>query len=476
MCMLDTAVLSMQGESKFVEAYNSGVAKTEFWRSMLEDCLTLQARIPTIAAAIYRLRFGKGPRIDPKPDLDYAQNFAHMLGLDQLGDEAADMIRLYLVLHCDHEGGNVSAHTCSLVGSALSDIFYAVSAGLNGLSGPLHGLANQECLKWVLHVRDQFGGVPSDEQLRKYAWETLDSGRVIPGYGHAVLRVTDPRFDALRRFGMEHFSDDEIVQIVDRVFHVVPDVLKEHGKAKNPWPNVDAASGSLLYHYGMTEFPYYTVMFSVSRVMGMCAQSVWNRAMLVPIERPKSVTIKWLQEFVAKNACPPDPASARSRPPFRGGRLFAIISKTEARFSTLPRGARHARLLRHPVAADHGVDGLGQRHDHRDDVGQGDATLIRSSSGDPAVRRRPQRRGFGHDPALPRQRGHHQPRLHRGQPLPRRPHRRPRRGLRPHRRHGRRLGPRLELHHAHLQQLRQRRRRQPLHHRPTARSSTSATA
>jgi citrate synthase len=301
MCMLDTAVLSMQGESKFVEAYNSGVAKTEFWRSMLEDCLTLQARIPTIAAAIYRLRFGKGPRIEPKPDLDYAQNFAHMLGLDQLGDEAADMIRLYLVLHCDHEGGNVSAHTCSLVGSALSDIFYSVSAGLNGLSGPLHGLANQECLKWVLHVRDQFGGVPSEEQLRKYAWETLDSGRVIPGYGHAVLRVTDPRFDALRRFGMEHFSDDEIVQIVDRVFHVVPDVLKEHGKAKNPWPNVDAASGSLLYHYGMTEFPYYTVMFSVSRVMGMCAQSVWNRAMLSPIERPKSVTVEWLQEFVKKN-------------------------------------------------------------------------------------------------------------------------------------------------------------------------------
>ncbi|MBD3219875.1 citrate (Si)-synthase [bacterium] len=301
MCMLDTAVLSMQGESKFVEAYNAGVAKTEFWHSMLEDCLTLQARIATIAAAIYRMRFDKGPRIDPKPDLDYAQNFAHMLGLDQLGDEAADMVRLYLVLHCDHEGGNVSAHTCSLVGSALSDIFYSVSAGLNGLSGPLHGLANQECLKWVLHVRDQFGGVPSEEQLREYAWETLNSGRVIPGYGHAVLRVTDPRFDALRRFGMEHFSDDEIVQIVDRVFHVVPDVLKEHGKAKNPWPNVDAASGSLLYHYGMTEFPYYTVMFSVSRVMGMCAQSVWNRAMMAPIERPKSVTIKWLQDFVAKS-------------------------------------------------------------------------------------------------------------------------------------------------------------------------------
>jgi citrate synthase len=124
---------------------------------------------------------------------------------------------------------------------------------------------------------------------------------VIPGYGHAVLRVTDPRFDAFREFGVKYFPDDEIVQLVDLVFKVVPDVLKEHGKAKNPWPNVDAASGSLLYHYGMTEFPYYTVMFSVSRVMGMCAQMVWNRAMGAPIERPKSVTIKWLQDFVKNN-------------------------------------------------------------------------------------------------------------------------------------------------------------------------------
>jgi citrate synthase len=299
MCMLDTAVLAMQGESKFVAAYNEGVAKTEFWRSMLEDCLTLLARMPTIAAAIYRQRFGKGPRIEPQADLDFASNFAHMLGLRDEHAEVSDALRLYLVLHCDHEGGNVSAHTCSLVGSALSDAYYAVSAGLNGLSGPLHGLANQECLRWVLQVRERFGGVPSEEQLRDFAWETLNSGRVIPGYGHAVLRVTDPRFAALVEFGNAHFPEDEIVKLVSRIYKIVPDVLKEHGKAKNPWPNVDAASGSILYHYGMTEFPYYTVMFSVSRVMGMCAQLVWNRAMLAPIERPKSVTVSWLKSQVS---------------------------------------------------------------------------------------------------------------------------------------------------------------------------------
>jgi citrate synthase len=300
MCMLDTAILAMQGESQFVKAYNDGVDKLDFWKSMLEDCLNLVARMPNLAAAIYRKRFGKGPRIAPDPNLDMSENFAHMLGLRDTHAESADALRLYLVLHCDHEGGNVSAHTCHLVGSALSDAYYAVSAGLNGLSGPLHGLANQECLNWVLQVRDKFGGLPSEDQLREFAWETLNSGRVIPGYGHAVLRVTDPRFTALKEFGMKHFPEDEIVQLVDRIFNVVPAVLQEHGKAKNPWPNVDAASGSIIYHYGMTEFPYYTVLFSVSRVMGMCAQLIWNRAMLAPIERPKSVTVDWLKAEVAK--------------------------------------------------------------------------------------------------------------------------------------------------------------------------------
>ncbi|HOX25560.1 MAG TPA: citrate (Si)-synthase [Candidatus Krumholzibacteria bacterium] len=299
MCMLDTAVLAMQGESRFVQAYHEGVARNELWRSMLEDCLTLLARMPTIAAGIYRLRFRKGDPIEPDPALDYSSNFAHMLGLRDLHAEAADALRLYLVLHCDHEGGNVSAHTCSLVGSALSDAYYSVSAGLNGLSGPLHGLANQECLSWVLEVRDQFGGVPTEAQLRQFAWDTLNSGRVIPGYGHAVLRVTDPRFTALLEFGKAHFPQDEIVQLVARVFEVVPKVLEEQGKAKNPWPNVDAASGAVLHHYGMTEFSYYTVMFSVSRTMGMCAQLIWNRAMGMPIERPKSVTYAWLKQQVS---------------------------------------------------------------------------------------------------------------------------------------------------------------------------------
>jgi citrate synthase len=258
------------------------------------------AKLPAIAAGVYRMRFNKGRRIGPKKGLTWAENFAHMLGIKDPTGEFADCMRLYLVLHCDHEGGNVSAHTCHLVGSALSDAYYSVSAGLNGLAGPLHGLANQECLNWVIQLKKKFRGVPSDEQLRQFAWDTLNSGKVIPGYGHAVLRVTDPRFTAFKAFGMKHFPDDPIMKLVDKIYAIVPGVLKEHGKAKNPWPNVDAGSGALLYHYGMKEFSYYTVLFSISRAMGMTSQLVINRAMGSPIERPKSVTTKWLKKQVRK--------------------------------------------------------------------------------------------------------------------------------------------------------------------------------
>ncbi len=298
MCMLDTGILVMQRESKFVAGYNAGMAKADYWKPMLEDSLDLLAKLPALAAGVYRMRFNKGKRIAPKKGLTWSENYARMLGLKDPDGTFADCMRLYLVLHCDHEGGNVSAHACHLVGSALSDAYYSVSAGLNGLAGPLHGLANQECLNWVLELRKKFRGVPSDKQLEDFAWETLKGGKVIPGYGHAVLRVTDPRFTAFKEFGMKHFPNDPIMKIVDRVYEIVPKVLKAHGKAKNPWPNVDAGSGALLYHYGMKEFSYYTVLFSVSRAMGMCSQLIVDRAMGSPLERPKSVPTAWIKKNI----------------------------------------------------------------------------------------------------------------------------------------------------------------------------------
>jgi citrate synthase len=298
MTLFNTAILAMQGESVFREKYDNGMPKTEFWEAILEDGIRLLAKLPTLGAGIYRMRFNKGERIAPDSTKDWSGNFVHMTGLpDETGD-FEKLMKLYFMLHCDHEGGNVSAFASHTVASALSDPYYAVSAGLNGLAGPLHGLANQECLKFVLSVRDDFNGVPTEDELREYCWNRLKSGRVIPGYGHAVLRCSDPRFTAFINFGQSNIKNDEIFTIVDRLFNVVPDVLQEHGKAKNPWPNVDAASGSLLYYYGLKEFNFYTVLFSISRTMGMISQMVWERALGIPITRPKSVTTDWIKQSV----------------------------------------------------------------------------------------------------------------------------------------------------------------------------------
>lgn len=296
MAMLNTCILAMEAESQFAKKYKEGINKSEYWRWILEDGMRLISRLPGLAAGIYRLRFNKGARIEPDSNLDWAGNFVHMLGFaDQSADDFKKLMRLYLMLHCDHEGGNVSAFSALTVASALSSPYYAVSAGLNGLAGPLHGLANQECLQFVLEIRDYFKGAPDRESLIKFCWDRLNNGRVIPGYGHAVLRCPDPRFTAFMEFGKNNIKDDAVFSIVENLFEIVPDVLTEQGKAKNPWPNVDAASGSLLYHYGMTETNYYTVLFSISRAMGMISQLVWNRAMGIPITRPKSVTTTWLK-------------------------------------------------------------------------------------------------------------------------------------------------------------------------------------
>lgn len=298
MAMLDTAILAMENESEFRRRYDKGMTKGEYWEPCLDDAFTILGTIHTIAAGIYRIKYKKGDLIAPSKKLDWGADYAKQLGLPPKKGETAEMMRLYLTLHSDHEGGNVSANTCHTVGSALSDPFYAVSAGLNGLAGPLHGLANQECLNWIIQTMEKFGGAPSEKEIRDYAWETLNSGKVIPGYGHAVLRVTDPRFTAFNGFGKKYLSKDPVFQTVDRVFKIVPEVLKEHGKAKNPWPNVDAGSGALLYHYGLKEFEYYTVLFSVSRAMGMLAQLILNRAVGTAITRPKSVSTEWIKNTV----------------------------------------------------------------------------------------------------------------------------------------------------------------------------------
>jgi len=295
MTQFSLGILCMQRESVFARRYREGLSKTEYWEPVFEDVMNLLAKLPHLAAFIYRKTYKNDEQIPPDPNLDWAGNFAHMLGIEN--DEFKELMRLYLVLHSDHEGGNVSAHTTHLVGSALSDPYYALSAGMNGLAGPLHGLANQEVIRWIMEMKEKLGGgVPTKEQISQYVWDTLNAGKVIPGYGHAVLRQTDPRYTAQREFALKHLPDDEIFKIVSLLYEVVPGILKEHGKAKNPWPNVDAHSGCLLLHYGLKEYDFYTVLFGVSRALGVLASLVWSRALGLPIERPKSVTTEWIKQ------------------------------------------------------------------------------------------------------------------------------------------------------------------------------------
>ncbi len=298
MTMFSSAVLAMQRESKFARLYEKGMDKKDYWKPMYDDAIQIIAKLPSIAAYIYRMKYRNDTLIAPDYSLDIGGNFAHMMGIDAPYDDVA---RMYFILHSDHESGNASAHTTHLVSSTLSDAYYSLSAGLNALAGPLHGLANQEVLRWLHDVIEKLDGVePTEELMKKFVWDTLNSGQVIPGFGHAVLRKTDPRYFAQREFCLKHLPDDKIFKYVNMLYNVVPDILREQGKAKNPWPNVDAQSGVVQWHYGIKEYDFYTVMFGVGRALGVLSNIIWDRALLYPLERPKSLTTAMLEDFAKK--------------------------------------------------------------------------------------------------------------------------------------------------------------------------------
>ena len=289
------AILACQKESQFAAAYQKGVKKTEYWGYCFEDMLTCIARLPRIAALIYRNVFFDGKITPMENASDMSENFCKMLGYND--PQFVELMRLYLTIHSDHEGGNVSAHTAHLVGSALSDPYLSLSASMNGLAGPLHGLANQEVLRFIKEFKDDMGGKPATpEAVKEQCWKVLNSGRVIPGYGHAVLRKTDPRFTCQAEFAKKHIKDDELVKLVQTIYEVAPGVLTEHGKTKNPWPNVDAHSGVLLVHYGMKEENFYTVMFGVGRAIGVLPMLTISRALGFSLERPKSLTTESIKK------------------------------------------------------------------------------------------------------------------------------------------------------------------------------------
>jgi len=300
MTQLSIGILALQKESQFHQIYSSGKwDKLTLWEYALEDSVTLMAMISPLAARIFRNVYFNGEHVAKDTNLDWAANYGQMLGVSKDPD-FLEMTRLYLMLHADHEGGNVSAHATHVVGSALSDPFLSYSAGVNGLAGPLHGLANQECLRWLRNTKKELGaGDPTVEQVTEFAKATLASGRVVPGFGHGVLRVTDPRYTIQHAFAAKKFPNDELFKLANVCYQAIPPVLEATGKVKNPWPNVDALSGTCMQYYGLTQEDYYTVVFAVSRSIGCLAQLTLSRRMGLPIERVKSVDMNWLEKKIA---------------------------------------------------------------------------------------------------------------------------------------------------------------------------------
>lgn len=297
MAQLSAAITACSSESLFAKAYSSGAKKTDYWETIYEDSMNLIAKLPTIAAIIYRNLYRDGTSVGAvDTEKDWSANFVSQLGYEN--PQFTELIRLYLTIHSDHEGGNVSAHTSHLVGSALSDPYLSFSAGINGLAGPLHGLANQEVLIFLNNLKKEIGDNYTKDDLGEFVRKTLKSGQVIPGYGHAVLRKTDPRYSCQREFALKWLPNDPLFKLVSDLYEVVPGILGTIGKIKNPWPNVDAHSGVLLQFYGMKEMSFYTVLFGVSRALGCLSQLIWARALGFPLERPKSLNTELVMKLV----------------------------------------------------------------------------------------------------------------------------------------------------------------------------------
>ncbi|ORY81002.1 2-methylcitrate synthase [Protomyces lactucae-debilis] len=303
MTQMSIAVASLNQDSAFEKAYSQGsLKKSDYWEPAFDDVIYTIAKLPTIAATIYKNVHGVNTTIKLDNTVDLCTNLAVMLGWEKDNTDFIDLLRLYIAIHGDHEGGNVSAHTSHLVGSALSDPMLSYSAALLGLAGPLHGLAAQEALRFILQMQKGLPTDPTKANIEEYLWSKLNNGQVIPGYGHGVLRVFDPRFETLQNWAT---TKDDVMKnkaflLVKHLSETAPAVLTKHGKTKNPYPNVDATSGVLLHHYGLTDFNFYTVVFGVSRALGCLTDYVWSRALGSPIERPKSVSLDDLYKEISK--------------------------------------------------------------------------------------------------------------------------------------------------------------------------------
>jgi len=266
-------------------------AKNESYR---EEALNVSAQIPELVAAIFRIREGWGAPIASKPELGYMENFTHMLGAPKTNQHFAKLIKVFDILHFDHGGGNLSTFVGKAVASGNEDMYGSLLSAMSGLAGPLHGMANQECLRFLKRTLAEIGNPKDDVAVKAYLQKLWDNKEKLYGFGHAVLRVEDPRATVQYQLGEELCPENELFLMAKAMRNIGVEFLKQFPKVSNPYPNVDAVSGSLLTACGLENEDYYTVLFGLSRVVGIAIQIVYEREEArggkgTPIIRPKYI-------------------------------------------------------------------------------------------------------------------------------------------------------------------------------------------
>lgn len=259
-----------------------------------EDCLNLIAKIPQLAATVINFHAGWGETKPSQPQLGYMENFVEMLNLPQKQHlkDLVQIFKLFNIMHYDHGGGNLSTFVGKAVASGLEDMYGSIASAMAALSGPRHGKANQDCLVFVQEILDQVGENASEKQVEELIRQRLSNNELVFGFGHAVLRVEDPRATVFYEAAEKKYPNFPLVKIANLLRKAGPTVLKENPKISNPFPNVDAVSGVILSAAGFPYPDYFTVLFGLSRMVGISIQIVYERCDAregkgTPIVRPK---------------------------------------------------------------------------------------------------------------------------------------------------------------------------------------------
>ncbi len=258
-----------------------------------EDCLNLIAKVPEIAATVINHHAGKEVFKPSHPELGYMENFVQMLNISNIDSQKlVKAFKIFNILHYDHGGGNLSAFIGKAVASGLEDLYGSLAAAMCALAGSRHGRANQDCLTFVENLVKEIGEDAKEEEVERVLRNKLLNNELIYGFGHAVLRVEDPRATLLYRMTEHSYPDHSLVKMAHLLRKIGTKVLKENPKISDPYPNIDAISGIMLTAAGFPFPEYYTLLFGLARTVGISRQIVYEREEAregkgTPIVRPK---------------------------------------------------------------------------------------------------------------------------------------------------------------------------------------------